>query len=129
MLPGGYGLGGDNGMGVVGGGDHDSVSLIEHLVEHHTVVIVLLGVRISLENMVSILPVDVAKSDDILGLHLTKVGGSTSSNTDTKNLKFLGRSHFFLLLVSLGGLSGHHDTRCYCQSGSHRCSLLKERAS
>ena len=112
VLSRGHSLGGDDGVGVVGGGYDNSVSLVEQLVEHHAIVVILLRIRIFLEYMVGVFPVDVAKTDELLSLHGGKVSGSTSSDTNAKNLKLLGRYDFFLLFV-LGGLSSHNDTGSY----------------
>ena len=129
MLAGSDCLGSDDGVGVVGGCDHDGVSLVEHLVEHLAIVVVLLCLRIFLEHRVSVLPVDVAESDEVLGLHFPEVSGSTATDTDTEDVQFVDGSDFLLLFVVLRGLTGDDDSWGYRQTGGHCCSLLEERAS
>ena len=84
-----HGRSGDDCVGVVGGSNHDSVSLVEHLVEHHAVVVVLLGLRILVEDVVGIFPVDIAQTYDVLGFHLGKVSCSAASDTDTEDVELV----------------------------------------
>ena len=60
MLAGGYSLCCDDGMRVVGRCNHHGIGLVEHFVEHLAIVVVGLGLRILLEDMLGILPVAVA---------------------------------------------------------------------
>ncbi len=83
MFAGGHGLGGDDGMGVICGRDHHRVRLVQHFIEHYPVVVVLLRLGVLLKYMVSVLPVDVAESDDVLGFHLGQIGRSPASDADS----------------------------------------------
>ena len=129
VLSGGHGLGRDDGVCVVGCSDHHGVSLVQHLVVHHAVVIVLLGLWVLIEHMVGVLPVHIAESDDVFGLHFREVGRSTASDADTKDVQFVvGRDFLFLFFLRCL-LTCDDDVRGYSQSCSHCCSCLQEGAS
>ena len=61
-----HSLGGDDSMGVVRRCDYNCIRILEHLIEHYTVIVVPLGIRITLEYRFGIVPVHIAESDDIL---------------------------------------------------------------
>ena len=126
VLPGRHRLGCDDGVGVVGGGDHHGVGLVEHLVEHHTVVIVLLCLRVLVEHVVGVFPVHVAETDDVFGLHLCEVGGSASSDADTEDVQLVARGDFLFLFLLRCLLTRDDDVRCYRKSRGHGCSCLQK---
>lgn len=69
-------VGRDQAVRVVGRGDEHGVDILAHLVEHLAVVPVALGVRVAVESVLGIFPVDVAQGHDIFGLHVLEVGGA-----------------------------------------------------
>ena len=79
-----HGIGGNDCVGVVGSSHHDSVGRLQQFVVHLAIVIETLCLGIVIEYMHCIVPIDVAKSDDVLRLcHLSNIRGTTSTDTDT----------------------------------------------
>ena len=130
VLSGCDGLGCDDGVSVVGGGDHHCVSLVKHLVEHHAVVVVALCLRVPVEYVRGVLPVDIAESDDVLRFHLLQVSGTTSSDTYTEDVELVVGCHLLFLVLFPGRrFAGDDDVWSDCKSCSYCRSCLKERAS
>jgi hypothetical protein len=76
-----------DGVGVVGGADHDSVNLVVYFIEHPAKVFVWLSLRVQLECPGGMRVVDIAESDDILLFDALYVSGTSPTNTDTGNVK------------------------------------------
>ena len=76
---------------MVGRGDEHGVDILAHLVEHLAVVPVALGVRVAVESILGIFPVDVAQGHDIFGLHVLEVGGAHAAASDGGDIEFVAR--------------------------------------
>ena len=98
VLAGGDGVGGDDGVRVVGRGDHHGVGRFEQLVVHLAVVVVLLGCRVALEHVVGVFPVDVAQADDVLAFEPFQHRGAAASDTHAQDVELVaggGVTEFF----------------------------------
>ena len=56
---------------------------------NNSMVVVLLSLRILVEDVVGIFPVDIAQTYDVLGFHLGKVSCSATSDTDTEDVELV----------------------------------------
>ena len=116
-------------MGVVGGCDHNRVSLVEQLIVHHTVVVVLLCLWVLVEHVVGVLPVNVAESDDVFCLHFGEVSRSASSDADTEDVELVAWRDLLFLLLLRSLLTCDDDVRGDRDASGHGGSCLQERAS
>ena len=99
VLAGGDGVGGDDCVRMVGGGYHDGIGRLEHLIVHLAVVVVLLGCGVALEDVVGIFPVHVAQTDDVLALEPLEHGGSAASDTYAQDVELVAGSRVSELLA------------------------------
>ena len=113
VLAEGHGVRGDAGVGVVGGGDHNGINGVVHLVEHSSPVPIPFGAGVIVEAGLRVLPVDVTQRDDVLARHVFQVGPAVSSDADPGDVQPVARS----------GLSRSCDdaARQYRQPGGGRC--------
>ena len=91
MLAQRHGMSCHAGMRMVGGGHHDGIDALAHLVEHHAPVLEPAGVGIVTERLVGIFPVDIAQGHDVLRSHVLEVAASHAANTDTGDVQFVTR--------------------------------------
>ncbi len=82
---------GNDGMGMVGCGYHDTVDGVTHFVKHFTPVPVTFGLRKILEATIGIFPVHVAKTNYIFSSHSLQVGVAFTPYTNTDNIHFIAR--------------------------------------
>ena len=99
MLASGHGVGGDDGVRVVRRSDHHGIGRLEHLVVHLTVVVELLGRRITFENVVGVFPVDVAQADDVLALQALQHRSAASADADAQDIEFVAGGRVAELLT------------------------------
>ena len=98
VLAGGDGVGGDDGVRVVGRGYHHGIGRFEQFVVHLAVVVVLLGSRVALEHVVGIFPVHVAQTDDVLAFEPFQHRGAAASDTHAQDVELVaggGVAEFF----------------------------------
>lgn len=123
MLAGSDGVGRDDGMRMVGRTAHDGIRLGEHLVVHDAPVVVAFGIRITFKDGLCVLPVGIAQADDVLGLHLAEVGGTTATDTYTEDVQLVAGS-FFLTAGFAQNCARH-----YCEADGSSGSLFQEVAA
>ena len=84
-------LSGDHCVGVVCSSDHNRIGILEHFIEHHAVVIVPLGVRIAVKYRLCIIPVNIAKADDVLRLEFAEYCRTASSDSYAEDVELVAR--------------------------------------
>ena len=99
VLAGSHRIGCDNRVRMVGGSHHHGVGRFEHLVEHLTVVVVLFGSGVTLEDMVGVFPVDVAQADDVLAFQPFQHRGTASADTHAQDVELIAGRRITELLT------------------------------
>ena len=123
VLAHGDGVGGHDGMRVVGGCYEDGIDALAHLVVHAAEVAILLGIGMTVPGILGIVPVDITEGDDVVRpLHVAKVGVTHASDTYAGDVQLVGGGDVSMALAQDGvGNYGQAD-------GSSR-SALKEFSS
>ena len=82
---------GDDGMGVVGRGDHDRLDVLL-FIEHLAVVGPDSCLGIFFEDFGGVVVVHVAQGDDVLGVEVFEVGGAHAADADAGDVEFFARA-------------------------------------
>ena len=90
MLTESHGVSRDDSMSMVCGCNDDSVDGLVHLIIHLAVVPISFCVRELVEYALGVIPVDVAKSNNVLGVfHCIDIGMSHTADTNNGNIQFI----------------------------------------
>ena len=109
-------------MRVVGGGNHDGISRLQHLIVHLAIVVILPGIRVFVKDMLGILPVAITQTDDVICLgHFCDIRCATTANANAQDIQFIARS--FLSDCGTKNTTWH-NVRCYNQASKRGRSLL-----
>ena len=100
-------------MSMIRCGYHDRIDRLAHLVKHLAPVFITLRLRIVLECLIRIMPIDITKCHDVFCAHIFQVTTAHTTDTHTCNIQFITRSRETMRLTQ--NRSGYNrQTRC-CQ--------------
>ena len=118
-----HGIGGDDGMSVVGRGDDDGIHALSHLLVHLAIVPEALCLWEFIEHALGIIPVDITQGNDVLSvLHSVDVRMANTANSHYTDVKFVGRRDVTMALAK-------NRTWSNCEAGDCGCSRFKKVSS
>src|SRR5436190_2889847 len=117
-----HGFHGNDRVGVIGRANNHAVDFFPHFVEHHPVILELLGFGVFLKSFGGVLRIHVTKRDDVCPFirDLVRIPAALASNPDSSHVN---------LVIGRDGPSSHQSSRRYVKQSGDSAGASKELSS